>query len=222
MISALTKRTMGLSALLHLGFLTCVHAGSCNFLPSDQGWPTKSAWDALNATVHGRLIATIPAAHVCHDPTYDEAACTQLKKDWDGPQAQYKIQHRASYSRGLKRLTDLRLASLHPARSALPSSRTRPANPFTPRSKPCTLGNYASYSINVTGTKDVAAGIQFAKEKNVRLVVKNTGHEYVASCALRMCFADERQLFGKVDWEGRACLVDPQLAGYHGLGELSS
>jgi hypothetical protein len=36
-----------------------------------------------------------------------------------------------------------------------------------------------SYVINVTGAEDVQAGIKFARENNVRLVIKNTGHEYV-------------------------------------------
>jgi hypothetical protein len=31
--------------------------------------------------------------------------------------------------------------------------------------------------VNVTGADDVKATIKFAKEKNVRIVIKNTGHE---------------------------------------------
>jgi hypothetical protein len=50
-------------------------------------------------------------------------------------------------------------------------------DPFTDVSRPCELGNYAVYSINVSSADDVLAGISFAKEKNVRLVVKTTGHE---------------------------------------------
>lgn len=50
--------------------------------------------------------------------------------------------------------------------------------PFTPSFQPCELGNYASYSINVTGADDVIAGIKFARKNNIRLVIKNTGHEY--------------------------------------------
>lgn len=49
--------------------------------------------------------------------------------------------------------------------------------PFYNLNDTCTLGNYASYSINVSGAADVQAGIKFAKENNVRLVIKNTGHE---------------------------------------------
>lgn len=43
-------------------------------------------------------------------------------------------------------------------------------------------GNIAEYSINVTNADDVAAGVKFAQEKNIRLVIKNTGHEYVDPC----------------------------------------
>lgn len=50
-------------------------------------------------------------------------------------------------------------------------------DPFTPTDRPCELGNYATYSINVTSVDHVISGIQFAKEKNIRLVIKNTGHE---------------------------------------------
>ena len=43
--------------------------------------------------------------------------------------------------------------------------------------KTCELGKYVSYSINVEGAEDVIAGIEFAKANDVRLVIKNTGHE---------------------------------------------
>ena len=52
-------------------------------------------------------------------------------------------------------------------------------DPFTPESRPCQLGNYPVYSINVTSTSDVTAGVKFASANNIRLVVRNTGHEYV-------------------------------------------
>ena len=50
-------------------------------------------------------------------------------------------------------------------------------DPFTPEPRLCEIGNYAEYSINVTGPSDMAAGVKFAQEKNIRLVIKNTGHE---------------------------------------------
>lgn len=50
-------------------------------------------------------------------------------------------------------------------------------NPFTPRETPCLQGNYVNYAINVSSPADAIAGVKFAQEKNIRLVIKNTGHE---------------------------------------------
>jgi hypothetical protein len=58
-----------------------------------------------------------------------------------------------------------------------PYFQNQSCDPFTPQSTQCTLGNYASYSINVTNYEDAKAGVKFANEKNIRLVIKNTGHE---------------------------------------------
>lgn len=33
------------------------------------------------------------------------------------------------------------------------------------------------YAINITGAEDAAAGLKFAQKNNIRLVIKNTGHE---------------------------------------------
>lgn len=44
---------------------------------------------------------------------------------------------------------------------------------------PCTLGNLASYAINVDGPETAIAGLRFAKEHNIRLSIKNTGHDYI-------------------------------------------
>lgn len=58
-----------------------------------------------------------------------------------------------------------------------PFFQNQSCDPFTAKEKQCDLGNYASYSISVTDSSDAVAGINFAKEKNIRLVIKNTGHE---------------------------------------------
>jgi len=55
----------------------------------------------------------------------------------------------------------------------------RSCDPFSARSTPCFLGNYVRYAINVSVPADISAGIKFAKQHNVRLVVRNTGHDYL-------------------------------------------
>jgi hypothetical protein len=50
-------------------------------------------------------------------------------------------------------------------------------DPFTPTDQPCSQGNYAVYTVDVSTTDHVAAAIRFARDNSVRLTIKNTGHE---------------------------------------------
>lgn len=50
-------------------------------------------------------------------------------------------------------------------------------DPFHPVSQPCTLGNYVVYSVNVSKPVHVSKTLAFAKQNNIRVVVRNTGHE---------------------------------------------
>ena len=52
-------------------------------------------------------------------------------------------------------------------------------SPYTSPNATCTLGNIASYAINVSSAADVIAGLDFAKRTNVRVSIKNTGHDYI-------------------------------------------
>lgn len=52
-------------------------------------------------------------------------------------------------------------------------------DPFQPQSKACTLGNYIRYAVNATSSKDIATALKFAQDKNIRFVIRNTGHDYL-------------------------------------------
>jgi hypothetical protein len=51
-------------------------------------------------------------------------------------------------------------------------------DPYHAISKPCALGNYVRYSVNVSCPEQIATTIKFATKHNIRLVVRNTGHDY--------------------------------------------
>jgi hypothetical protein len=51
-------------------------------------------------------------------------------------------------------------------------------DPFTPRATPCTQGNLISYAANVSTPAHIAAVVKFASRHNVRLVVRNTAHDF--------------------------------------------
>lgn len=51
------------------------------------------------------------------------------------------------------------------------------------RNATCSLGSLASYAINVTDAAAAVAGVNFARDHNIRLVVKNTGHDFLGRSA---------------------------------------
>ncbi|KAJ5109539.1 hypothetical protein N7456_006214 [Penicillium angulare] len=129
----------------------------CRCFPGDSCWPSLSDWSALNKTVGGRLIATVPIGTPCHNPTYNGAACDALQANWTLPQT-----HLDSSSSVMQTYF-----------------ANQSCDAFTPKSKPCWLGNYANYAVNVSSSDDVISAIQFASEKNIRFVIRNTGHDYL-------------------------------------------
>ncbi|RWA06194.1 hypothetical protein EKO27_g8920 [Xylaria grammica] len=127
----------------------------CRNIPGDPGWPSSTDWDLLNKTVDGHLIPTIPLASLCHGTEYDQGHCDGLKEAW--PFAAVHVQESAEF--------------------LMPYFQNQSCDPYTAQEKPCELGNYAQYSINVSTVGHVQAGIKFARENNIRLTIKNTGHD---------------------------------------------
>ncbi|KJK61767.1 FAD binding domain protein [Aspergillus parasiticus SU-1] len=129
----------------------------CRCAPTDACWPSASKWNDLNSTVHGHLIANEPLAKSCYDGLVkDSTQCQRISKVY----------------------RDAFFREASPIGFAYPVVDTcAPINGSIAGSPVCDLGSASVYSVNATGPADVAAGIKFAKENNVRLVVKNTGHD---------------------------------------------
>lgn len=51
-------------------------------------------------------------------------------------------------------------------------------DPFHPVNKPCTLGNLITYAVDVSKPEHITKTLQFVKKHNIRLIVRNTGHDY--------------------------------------------
>ncbi|KAL4867994.1 hypothetical protein BDV12DRAFT_197705 [Aspergillus spectabilis] len=129
----------------------------CKCTPADPCWPTPEIWSTFNETVDGQLIKTIPLGTPCHDPDYNAASCELLKRKWD-----YAPIHAAD-----------------PVSVMMPVFQNGSCDPFHSVDKPCILGNMVEYTVKATKTKDIQAAVQFAAAHNIRLVVKNTGHDFL-------------------------------------------
>ncbi|KAJ3051882.1 hypothetical protein HK097_007096 [Rhizophlyctis rosea] len=51
-------------------------------------------------------------------------------------------------------------------------------SPYTNRTDACPFGNVPNYVVNATTSETISKAVKFASKHNLRLVVKNTGHEF--------------------------------------------
>jgi FAD/FMN-containing dehydrogenase len=51
-------------------------------------------------------------------------------------------------------------------------------DPFTPRDAQCVIGAYVQYAVKALSVSDYQKTLAFAQQRNIRLVVRNTGHDY--------------------------------------------
>jgi hypothetical protein len=64
----------------------------------------------------------------------------------------------------------------------------------------CTLGYYGVYVIMATKAQHVKAGIDFARRNNLRLIVRNTGHDFVGRSTGFGSLVINTHSFQQIDW----------------------
>lgn len=127
----------------------------CKATPGSPDWPGDASWAALNQSISGRLLRPAPPGAVCHpgQPTYNAAACLAVQAGW---------------------LT----VEWHTENPISTLSQNVNNNSCLPEpSVPCSGEGYPIFVINATTSDHVKKGIDFARENNVRLIVKGTGHD---------------------------------------------
>ena len=120
----------------------------------------------MNATVSGKLIRNSPPAVSCYPgPKYNKEECAHVGSQWSNTTFQ----------------------SEQPIGYCYPIDNSCPVTNFTWQGK-CSLGPSPVYTINATEPEELVAGISFARVNNVRLVIRNTGHDllgkYVSTASL--------------------------------------
>ncbi|RDA92316.1 hypothetical protein CP533_3265 [Ophiocordyceps camponoti-saundersi (nom. inval.)] len=127
----------------------------CKPGPGDAGWPSRVTWAALNRTLDGALIRTVPLAAPCYKSwgVYDAEKCHSVTVNWTKPALHDSDATSVMWP-------------LWQGRSCLPTGST------------CTLGAYPAYAVNATTVKQIQLAVNFARNLGLRIVVKNTGHDY--------------------------------------------
>lgn len=129
----------------------------CKVGPGDAGWPADGEWDRFNATLGGVLIKPVPPGAVCYPGAhYDLAKCTYLLT-------------RAGFSRFY---LDDPVSTL----TAWPQGGGCPVA-WNPTGR-CTQGGYPAYVVNASTVRHIQLAVNFARNRNLRLVIKNAGHDF--------------------------------------------
>ncbi|EON95608.1 putative fad binding domain protein [Phaeoacremonium minimum UCRPA7] len=138
----------------------CTRNSLCKVLPGDKDWPSTIQWLLLDLLTGGALEKGVPSAAVCYKdwPQYNAAQCADITANWTSPKYQMEQPTGVDFP-------------LYEGVTCLPPTLSRTgAN--------CTLGGYPSYVLSVTNVAQIQLAFNFARNLNVRLNVKNKGHDF--------------------------------------------
>lgn len=147
----------------------------CRF--GDPCWPDDISWQDFNATVGGRLIHSLPSAAVCHKGQfYNKEACDYARQNWDN--SLWRTNQSGAYAALVWEMGKYGQCYLDDVDKPCDQGRGM-----------CSFNNVIwkrhllrrrkvpYYSVNAQNVQDIQASVKFARERNLYLVVKNTGHD---------------------------------------------
>ncbi|KAJ0387290.1 hypothetical protein COL922a_002530 [Colletotrichum nupharicola] len=129
----------------------------CKSFPGSADWPSTESWAALNESVGGLLLQPAAPGAVCHpgEPSYDADRCAAAQAGWsrfDFHKADPVSVMWDNWSND----------------TCLPDAAYL-----------CRADGYSAFVVNATTPEHVKFGVDFARENNVRLIAKSTGHDYL-------------------------------------------
>jgi hypothetical protein len=137
-----------------------LRSGECKSFPEDASWPSAEAWAALDKALgQNALMPTVPLAAPCYRSwgIYNETKCDSIRLRWPEP-----LTHESD-----------------PTSTMWPIYQGRTCLPTNSSDAQCTLGGFPAYAVNVSTVQQVQLAVNFARNLNLRLVIKNTGHCYL-------------------------------------------
>ncbi|KAI1393360.1 FAD-binding domain-containing protein [Hypoxylon trugodes] len=143
-----------------------VLGATCRCSPSEPCWPTTADWESFNKTIGGALIKTTPPGSVCYpsEPNYSAEACEGVISNWtaDNFHSSDPISVSSSW-------TNDTCDPIYPNGTSIYGDESA-------GQKGCSLGALPEYIVDVTDSSQIQAALMFAKERNLRINIKNTGH----------------------------------------------
>ncbi|CAK4034810.1 FAD-binding domain-containing [Lecanosticta acicola] len=176
-------------------------------------WPTDAEWQEFNQTVEGALQATVPWAKPCFSglsfgTAYDPTECAYVEQHYadnplvgpmNVPCGPYREAQYGSFSQ-------LNWESCGAQDCQLQSAAPQVLQPIL---RKCSLGRMSAYYVAATTPEHVQSTINFCKQHNIFMSIKNTGDDYVGRSAAANSLAlwtwNMKSLDYVEDWTATDC-----------------
>jgi hypothetical protein len=138
----------------------------CRCLYGQNCWPSTHAFSRLSAQLSQPLLQPVPPASPCYlDDPGSSLACSELRAQSDNGTWR-SGQPGAMQSINFERYID-------------PNGTISACYIDTTLQVPCEQGSVPPVGVDARTPGDVQAAVRFAKQHRLKLVVKNTGHDYM-------------------------------------------
>ncbi|KAF1846543.1 uncharacterized protein K460DRAFT_417601 [Cucurbitaria berberidis CBS 394.84] len=135
----------------------------CKTMPGDFLYPGQFVWGIFDLLLGGALEKIIPIGSVCYKQSeynnYDAAKCAALVQGVEAESTYYKDNG----------------ALMNPLYYGMTCDIPNSGNYANGT---CTQGGYSEYAVKVSNVAQIQLAVNFARSLNLRLVVRNTGHDY--------------------------------------------
>ena len=181
-----------------------------NCQPGQKCWPSWQEWQQLNQTIDGHLHKTIPMGAPCYvnSSYYDMAACDVVEGNYsDG------IFRESNY--GQTYWLNWETCGTSSCSLFEPDLEEKLYNT-------CSLGRLAPYYVDVRNASHISAALQFAQTHNIRISVKNTGHDYYGRSAVPNSLAIWTHNLNRLDFYQNFTASNCPSANGHNVGEMGA
>ena len=154
-----------------LGSTTPKSQQQCRCIYGDPCWPTDAEFSSLSTLLSQPLLHPLPTAYPCYPSSTPVGNCSEVQ---------------TSYTDGIFRSDIPGSMQNTNFETYLFSNGTIDACYLNTTLKiPCTQGSVPPIGVDIRKAEDAQAALNFARQKNLKLVIKNTGHDYLGRSTAR-------------------------------------
>lgn len=145
----------------------------CRCLYGQPCWPNDEAFSKLSQNLSQPLIHPVPAAAACYTNA-SSSGCSEVSTNF--PNSTWRSDHPGAYQ-------NINWEIYIETNGTIDACYLN-----TTLGATCQQGSIPPIGVDARTPQDVQAAVRFARDNNLRLVVKNTGHDYLGRSAGRGAF----------------------------------